>query len=59
LAFDFIDGKDSEPLIAEVSYCCVPLALKDCIGYQEIKLELHEESMWPEDAILESILTNA
>ncbi len=56
IAFDFIEGQDSKPLIIEVSYCYVPSAVKDCSGYWDMNLQWHEGAIWPQDAIIEDIL---
>lgn len=59
MAFDFIEGKGSKPLIVEVSYCYIPSAVKDCQGYWDMNLQWHERTIWPQDAILEDIIAEA
>jgi hypothetical protein len=56
MAFDFIEGKDL-PLIVEVSYGYVATAVKACNGHWDKNLNWHEGAMWPQDAILEDIMT--
>jgi len=59
MAFDFIEGKGSKPLIVEVSYCYVSSAVRDCQGYWDMNLQWHEGTIWPQDAILEDLLAEA
>jgi len=56
MAFDFIEGKDSTPLIVEVSYCYVAGAVKNCSGHWDRSLTWHEGEMWPQDAILSDLM---
>jgi glutathione synthase/RimK-type ligase-like ATP-grasp enzyme len=56
VAFDFVVGKDSSPLIVEISYCYLASAIRDCCGHWDKNLNWHEGKMWPQYAIIEDIL---
>jgi len=56
MAFDFIEDKNSNSLIVEVSYCYLASAVKACNGYWDKDLNRHEGAIWPQDAILSDIL---
>jgi glutathione synthase/RimK-type ligase-like ATP-grasp enzyme len=56
IAFDFIEDKESAPLIVEVSYCYMANAIKACSGHWDKDLNWHEGSMWPQDAILSDLI---
>jgi len=56
MAFDFVEGKDSTPLIVEVSYCYVAAAVNACGGHWDNDLNWHEGAMWPQDAIISDII---
>lgn len=58
MAFDFVFGKDQQPLILEVSYCYIPQLVYSCPGYWDSKLNRHEERVWPQDAILADLLND-
>lgn len=56
VAFDFVEGKDSAPLIVEISYGYVPSAIKNCPGHWDEDLNWHKGAMWPQDAIIEDVI---
>lgn len=58
MAFDFVFGKDQQPLILEVSYCYIAQLVYSCPGYWDSKLNRHEERVWPQDAILADLLND-
>jgi glutathione synthase/RimK-type ligase-like ATP-grasp enzyme len=55
LAFDFLFNAKGEPVIGEVSYCYMAGAVHDCPGHWDDKLNWHEGSIWPQDAILQDV----
>jgi glutathione synthase/RimK-type ligase-like ATP-grasp enzyme len=57
LAFDFLFDRGHEPKIAEVSYCYVSSAVYDCLGHWDHTMGWHEGHIWPEDAIIEDVLS--
>ena len=57
MAFDFIKDKNGKPKIVELSYGFQTKAIYDCPGYWNKELIWHEGHIWPEDAILEDIIT--
>jgi glutathione synthase/RimK-type ligase-like ATP-grasp enzyme len=57
LAFDFLFDSDRKPRIAEISYCYVAYMVNDCRGQWDHQLRWHEGHIWPQDAILEDLLT--
>jgi glutathione synthase/RimK-type ligase-like ATP-grasp enzyme len=59
MAFDFVEDENSNPLIVEVSYCYLASAVKACNGHWDKDLNWHQGAMWPEDAILEDIISEA
>ena len=54
--FDFVEGKESSPLIVELSYGYVPSAVKNCPGHWDEDMNWHKGEMWPQDAIIEDII---
>ncbi|HQC64852.1 MAG TPA: hypothetical protein PK459_07115 [Anaerolineaceae bacterium] len=56
LAIDFIEDDQSNPLIMEISYCFASSAVKACNGFWDRNLKWHEQSIWPEYAIIEDII---
>ncbi len=57
VAFDFLEDEDSTPLIVEVSYCYLASAVRNCRGHWDKNLNWHKVKMWPQDAILEDIIS--
>jgi glutathione synthase/RimK-type ligase-like ATP-grasp enzyme len=57
LAFDFLFDRNREPRISEVSYCYVDWMVHACGGYWDRTLRWHEGHIWPQDAVLEDVLT--
>jgi hypothetical protein len=57
LAFDFVQDTNSTPQLVETSYCYVASAVAACEGYWDRELQWHEESLWPEDAIIQDMLS--
>ena len=57
ILFDFIEDQNANPLIVEVSYCYLPAAVRDCSGHWDKDLNWHEGQMWPQDAIIEDIVS--
>ena len=56
LAFDFVRGPASEPLLVEISYCYQAEAVYNCPGHWDETLAWREGHVWPQDAILEDML---
>jgi glutathione synthase/RimK-type ligase-like ATP-grasp enzyme len=57
-AYDFVKDESSKPLLLEVSYTFPSnTKVKDCPGHWDKDLNWHEGAMWPQDAILEDIIT--
>ena len=56
LAFDFLRGAESRPLIVEISYCYNPDAVHKCPGYWDPTMNWSEGHVWPEHAILDDLL---
>ena len=56
-AFDFLFDERNEPKIGEISYCYVSKAVYDCPGHWDDKLNWHQGHVWPEDAILQDLLS--
>jgi glutathione synthase/RimK-type ligase-like ATP-grasp enzyme len=56
MAFDFVSGKDEQPLILEVSYNYNAQAVYTCPGHWDAKLNWHQGHIWPQDAILIDLL---
>jgi glutathione synthase/RimK-type ligase-like ATP-grasp enzyme len=57
LAFDFLFNSQDEGMICEISYCYMPSAVHACEGHWDQQGVWHEGHVWPEDAILEDLLT--
>lgn len=57
LAFDFLFDRNNNPKIAEVSYCYQNKAIYNCPGHWDKNLTWHSGHMWPEDAIIEDIIS--
>jgi hypothetical protein len=53
MAYDFLIDKNGKPLINEVSYCYVNIAVHNCPGHWDRDLNWHEGNMWPEEAHVE------
>ena len=56
VAFDFLFNSKQEPMIGEISYCYMPLAVHSCQGHWNRSGAWHPGHVWPEDAILEDML---
>ena len=57
LAFDFLFNPQREPMIGEISYCFMSSAVHACEGQWNRQGVWHPGHVWPEDAILEDILS--
>jgi glutathione synthase/RimK-type ligase-like ATP-grasp enzyme len=58
VAFDFIKAKhDREPVLVEISFAFVPTPVFNCPGHWTKDLVWHEGNLWPQDTILDLILT--
>jgi glutathione synthase/RimK-type ligase-like ATP-grasp enzyme len=57
-AFDFIRAPDGAPLIVEVSYGYVPELVHKCSGYYNPDLSWSSGAVWPQDAILDDVITS-
>jgi hypothetical protein len=58
VAFDFVLAENKQPMILEISYCYNAKAVHSCTGHWDGKLNWHEGSMWPQDAILIDLLND-
>ena len=57
LAFDFLFDESKDPRICEISYCYAASAVHDCPGYWDAKGNWYNGHVWPQDAIIEDILS--
>lgn len=57
LACDFLFDANREPRICEMSYCSVASPVYDCPGYWDLAFGWHAGHFWPQDLILEDVLT--
>ena len=57
MAFDFVHTADRRPLIVEISYGYNSDAVYNAGGFWSADLAWHETPMWPEQAILEDVLS--
>jgi glutathione synthase/RimK-type ligase-like ATP-grasp enzyme len=57
LAFDFLFDANREPRIAEVSYAFVAKLVHDCPGHWDREYSWHPGHIWPQDAILDDVLS--
>lgn len=57
VAFDFLFSPQGHPKIGEISYCYMPQAVHACPGHWDSSLRWHEGHVWPQDAILEDLLS--
>jgi len=57
LAFDFLFNSQHEPLIGEISYCYIPAAVQTCAGQWDRQGIWHTGHLWPQDRIIEDVLT--
>jgi hypothetical protein len=57
-AFDFVRGVDGAQQILEVSYGYVASAVHACEGFWDERLEWHQGHVWPQDAILDDLLSS-
>jgi hypothetical protein len=58
LAFDFLFNPQQEPMVGEISYCYVASMVHACEGYWDHQGDWHEGHVWPQDAVLEDILSD-
>lgn len=56
MAFDIIFDQENKPVIIEMSYAFIAEAVFNTGGYWDSSLVFHNESLWPEEVILENIL---
>jgi glutathione synthase/RimK-type ligase-like ATP-grasp enzyme len=56
-AFDFALDREGKPKILEVSFGYIAKVVHDCPGYWDESLHFVEGHFWPQDAILEDLLT--
>lgn len=57
LAFDFLFDADKQPRIVEISYCYVSSFVHQCDGWWGSDLAWHPGHFWPEDLVIEDLLT--
>lgn len=57
MAFDFLIDSAGSPRIVEISYCYQNDAVFNCPGYWDVDLSFHSGNFWPEDMILEDVLS--
>ena len=58
LAFDFLYDARGNPLIGEISYCYPVYAVHNCPGFWDPGLKWHPGHVWPQDAIIEDIISS-
>lgn len=58
IAFDFLTAPNGELVIAETSYCYVPILVYDCPGYWDRDMGWHDGNHWPQDLIIEDLLSS-
>lgn len=58
LAFDFLFDSNNTPMIGEISYCYMSSAVHECKGYWNRLGVWYEGHIWPEEAILEDMITS-
>ena len=59
MAFDFIYDEERRPRIVEISFCFGRKFFEKCPGYWDRNLVWHEGHVWPQDAILQDLLSSA
>jgi hypothetical protein len=59
VAFDFVVHPDGRRLIVEMSYGYVSSAVHGCAGYFDQTLRFVPGTVWPEDAIIDDLLSGA
>ncbi|MBI5445199.1 MAG: hypothetical protein HY900_28810 [Deltaproteobacteria bacterium] len=58
MAYDFVrDPSTSAPVLLEISYSFQAKAVHDCPGYVDRSLRWHEGNFWPEDLIMDDLVT--
>ena len=57
-ALDFVFNKKGKPLIVEVSYGYNPIVYRDCEGWWDEKLNWYNETIKPEQWMLQDLLNN-
>ncbi|MEQ8704186.1 MAG: hypothetical protein RIC19_09720 [Phaeodactylibacter sp.] len=55
-AYDFVFGKNDEPLVVEISYGFSPAGYEDCPGYWDSDLNWHEERFNSQDWMVDLVL---
>lgn len=56
MAYDFLIDPDGKPVIGEISYCYVNVAIYNCSGYWDRDLRWIEGHVWPEHAQVEDFV---
>lgn len=57
MAYDFVLTPQRAPLIVEVSYCYIADFVHNCAGHWDYQLNWHPGHVWPQDAIVEDMIT--
>jgi len=57
MAYDFLIDENGRVLLNEISYCYVNLAVRECPGFWDSKLQWYDTKMWPEKAHIEDFLS--
>ena len=58
MAYDFVhDPVTRQPMLLEMSFVFMAQAIHDCSGYLDAGGTWHAESIWPQDVILEDLLS--
>jgi len=57
MAVDFLVDAQRAPKICEISYCSVASPVYDCPGYWDRDFHWHPGHFWPQDLILEDVLS--
>lgn len=57
LAFDFLVNAEGEATICEISYCYMASAVYACQGHWDSGFNWHAGQIWPQDAIIEDVLS--
>jgi hypothetical protein len=56
-AFDFVFDREHRPRVLEVSFGFVPKLVFDCPGYWDEELRFVEGHFWPQDAMLDDVVS--
>jgi glutathione synthase/RimK-type ligase-like ATP-grasp enzyme len=57
LAFDLIYDSDHRPVVIEVCYGFVPAPIHQCVGYWTANMSFHKVHIWPQDVIIQDLLS--